>query len=96
MIEVDWDFAPNDMYKVTVEVTGSDRPGLLSDIMMVASESKTNINSVNAKVNKNKVATITISIDIKNLTQLEYIMTKMRRVKDIFNVHRVTQGTGGF
>lgn len=96
MIEVDWDIAPNDVYKVTVEVTGSDRPGLLSDIMMVASESKTNINSVNAKVNKNKIATITISIDIKNLTQLEYIMTKMRRVKDIFNVHRLTQGTGGF
>ena len=95
LIEVDWDIAPNDMYKVTIEITGSDRSGLLSDIMMVISETKTNTSTVNAKVNKTKVATITLTLDIKNLTQLEYIMTKMRRVRDIFSVHRVTQSLGG-
>ena len=95
LIEVGWDIAPNDMYKVTIEITGSDRSGLLSEIMMVISETKTNASTVNAKVNKTKVATITLTLDIKNLTQLEYIMTKMRRVRDIFSVHRVTQSLGG-
>lgn len=90
MIEVDWDLDPRDMYKVTVEITGSDRAGLLSDLMMAMSETKTNVSTMNAKVNKNKVATITLTLDIKNLTQLEYLMTKMRRVKDIFSVHRMT------
>ena len=95
MIEVAWDIVPSHIYQVTIEVTGSDRAGLLSDIMMVVSETKTNVSNLNAKVNKNKVATITLTLEIKNLTQLEYIMSKMRRVKDIFNVHRTKQSTGG-
>lgn len=95
MIEVDWDIAPNDTYRVTVEVTGADRAGLISDVMVVISESKTNVSNMNAKTNKNKVATITMTLDIKNLSKLESLMTKMRRVRDVYNVHRLTQNMGG-
>ncbi|VBB06041.1 tgs [Lucifera butyrica] len=95
MIEVNWDIATDHVYKVVVELTGADRPNLLSDILMVASESKTNVSSVNAKVHKDKTATITLSLDISNLNQLEHIMTKMRRVKDVYNVHRSAPSTGG-
>lgn len=95
MIKVDWDINTDNVYKVTVEVTCADRPGMLSEIMMVASESKTNISSVNARTHKNKTATITLSLDISNLNQLELIMTKIRRVKDVYSVHRSAPNSGG-
>lgn len=95
VIEVSWELDQKDYYKVTIEVLASDRNGLLSDIMMVTSESKITISSVNAKVNKDKMAIITMTIDINNLTQLEHIMTKMRRVRDVFNVHRASTNPEG-
>ncbi|MGL5512249.1 MAG: RelA/SpoT family protein, partial [Sporomusa sp.] len=95
MIDVNWDMPGDTLYKVSVEITGGDRRNLLSDIMMVAAEAKINVSTLNARVQKNKTAVITMDIDISNLVQLEHIMNKMRRVKDVFSVHRMTQSLGG-
>lgn len=95
MIEVSWDINTDTKYKVTIEVSCMDRPGLLTDIMMVPSENKTNIASVNARTYKNKTATVTLILEINNLAQLEIIMAKMRRIKDVFSVYRATPNTGG-
>lgn len=95
MIEVGWDLTVGNLYKVIVEVTGVDRSELLSDILMVTSESKIKVSSVNAKVIKNNIGAITLTLDISNLNQLENIMTKMRRVKDVYSVHRAMPNLGG-
>lgn len=95
MIEVSWDINTDTKYKVAIEVSCMDRPGLLTDIMMVPSENKTNIASVNARTYKNKTATVTLILEINNLAQLEIIMAKMRRIKDVFSVYRATPNTGG-
>jgi len=71
MIEVEWDTGTEDLYKVAIEITALDRPGMLTDIMMVLSEHKINASTVNAKTFKDKRATITLCIDAKNITQLE-------------------------
>jgi len=90
MIAVDWDATTDSLYKVTAEIDAMDRPGLLTDILIVASEAKTNVGSVNARVDKEKRATITLSLDIGNINQLESILTKMRRVKGVHSVHRAS------
>ncbi|WP_371369529.1 GTP pyrophosphokinase [Sporomusa rhizae] len=96
MIEVTWDIPGDTLYKVSIEITGTDRSNLLSDIMMVAADSKINVSSLNAKVHKNKSAFINIDLDIGSLTQLEHLMTKIRRIQDVYTVHRTTQTLGGF
>lgn len=93
IIEVDWDITRDDLYKVTIDIIAVNRPGVLSDIMNVASEVKTNISGINARTEKDKLATVTMTLDIRDLTKLEYIMTKIRRVKDVYSVYRA--GTGG-
>lgn len=95
MIDVNWDIPGDTLYKVSIEITGSDRPNLLSDIMMVAADAKITVSSLNAKVHKNKTAVINMDIDIANLSQLEHIMNKIRRVQDVFSVYRMTQPLGG-
>ncbi|HWR09411.1 bifunctional (p)ppGpp synthetase/guanosine-3',5'-bis(diphosphate) 3'-pyrophosphohydrolase [Sporomusa sp.] len=95
MIEVNWDMPGDTLYKVSIEISGSDRPNLLSDIMMVAADAKINVSSLHAKVHKNKTAVINMDIDIGNLSQLEHIMNKIRRVQDVFSVYRMTQPLGG-
>jgi len=95
MIEVYWDFAVGNLYRVTVEVTGKDRPELITDVMMVLSENKIKISSLNARVGKDNIAAITLTLDIINLNQLEHIMIKMRLVKNVYSVHRGAPNLGG-
>jgi len=95
MIEVYWDFAVGNLYRVTVEVTGKDRPELITDVMMVLSENKIKISSLNARVGKENIAAITLTLDIINLNQLEYIMIKIRLVKNVYSVHRASPSAGG-
>ena len=94
MIEVNWDIHTDNIYKVTIEVTCSDRAGILSELMMIPSESKTNISSVNTRTNKNKTVTIILTLDISNSSQVETIMTKLRRVKEVYSVYRSIPNTG--
>ena len=94
MIEVEWDRSTDDVYKVSVEIMAMDRPGMLSDIMMVLSEHKINASTVNAKTFKDKKATISLCIDTSNLGQLENIMAKMKRVRDVHSVHRAASAPG--
>lgn len=95
MISVSWDIGQGQTYKVMVEVTCADRPGLLSELMIILSERKTNASSVNARAHKDKTATVTFILDITNTSQLESIMTKLRRAKDVYSVYRVKQSKGG-
>lgn len=95
VIEVSWDVSLDQVYPVTIEVTGTDRAGLLSDIMVLSSEEKINISTINAKVYKNKSAVITLSFELKNVSQLELVMTKIRRIKDVYTVQRSVRGIGG-
>lgn len=91
MIDVAWDISLDSTYKVNIEVNGTDRSGLLSDIMIILSESKLHVSSVNARANRDKTATISMSLELKNLAHLELIMTKMRRVRDVYSVYRASQ-----
>jgi len=95
MIEVAWDINTDSSYKVAIEVIANDRLGLLTDIMSVASETKISITSVNAKVSKNKVANIELILEISNISELELVMAKMRRVKDVYSVHRSIPSSEG-
>ena len=88
MIEVDWEGATQDQFQVSVSVHAYDRSGLLMEVMAVLSEMKINISNINAKTDDAKDVTIHLMLDIKDLSQLDYVMTKLRRVKDVYSVHR--------
>jgi len=88
MIEVEWDGATTDRFSVSIEITGYDRSAILADIMAALSEMKINITNVNAKVSDTKNVNISLVIDIKDISQLDFVMTKLRRIKDVYTVQR--------
>lgn len=93
MIEVEWDVATNDNFHVAVEITAYDRGGMLMEIMAILSEMKINIVNINAKVDDTKNANITMVIEIRDLSQLDFVMTKVRRIKDVYSVQRANGGS---
>lgn len=95
MIEVYWNVGLINLYRVTVEVAGTDRSDLITDVMMVLSENKIKISSLNARTGKDNMAAITLTLDVTNLDQLEHIMIKIRRVKNVYSVQRAAPSLGG-
>ena len=87
MIEVDWEGATQEQFQVNVSVHAYDRSGLLMEVMAALSEMKINISNINAKTDDTKDVIIHLILDIKDLSQLDYVMTKLRRVKDVYSVH---------
>ncbi|MDL2280245.1 bifunctional (p)ppGpp synthetase/guanosine-3',5'-bis(diphosphate) 3'-pyrophosphohydrolase [Selenomonadales bacterium OttesenSCG-928-I06] len=91
IIEVNWNLSEDDLYQVSIEIIGLDRPNLVADVSIVFADAKIKVSSINAKLQKNDTVVMLIDIYIANLTQLEFIMSKIRRIKDIMNVHRTSQ-----
>lgn len=89
VIEVNWDIGLDKAYTVSIEITCNDKTGVLTGLLAVPSESKINISSVYARANKsNKTSTVTMSLEVRNALQVQQIMTKFRRVKDVYSVTR--------
>ncbi|MFZ5641951.1 MAG: ACT domain-containing protein, partial [Bacillota bacterium] len=59
-------------------------------VMAIITEMKISADRVNARGAKNRMATIDLVLEIQSLEQLEHIMNKIRRVKDVYDVWRVT------
>lgn len=91
VIEVDWESSVEANYSVDIEVTGHDRNGLLNEVLQAVSESKTNISAVTGRSDKNKMAMIHMTILIRNTDHLHSVVERIKRVKDVYTVHRIMQ-----
>ncbi|WEK55390.1 MAG: bifunctional (p)ppGpp synthetase/guanosine-3',5'-bis(diphosphate) 3'-pyrophosphohydrolase [Candidatus Cohnella colombiensis] len=91
VIEVEWEEIGESTYSVEIEVLGHNRNGLLNEVLQSVSESKTNIAAVSGRSDKNKNAIIHMTILIRNKEQLQSVVDKIKRVKDIFSVQRMMQ-----
>ena len=89
MIDVSWEEQTSSMFLVTIEVISYDRTGLMADILAALTEMKLSVSKANVKVENNGMAVMHLGIQIKDLQQLDYIMTKIRRIKGVHSVRRM-------
>lgn len=92
LVEVAWDKEFTEPFQVKLEANGMDRAGFLSDVMAVLVEMKISANWVTARGKKDGGAVIEMVLEMKGLEQLEHIINKLRRVKDVYDVRRVSFG----
>ncbi|WP_071460239.1 RelA/SpoT family protein [Bacillus massilinigeriensis] len=91
LIPVEWETGLNDRkeYNVDIEISGYDRRGLLNEVLQAVNETKTNISAVSGKSDRNKVATINMSIAIHNVSHLHKVVDRIKQIRDIYSVRRV-------
>lgn len=93
LIEVSWavgDTAKSQkMFEVDIEIVAFDRAHLLNEVMMAVSEMKVPITAVSGKANKEKVAKISMTIQITNINHLYQIVKRIKQIPDVHAVHRV-------
>ncbi|WP_096440394.1 RelA/SpoT family protein [Alteribacter populi] len=76
-------------YNVDIEISGFDRRGLLNEVLQAVAETKTNINAVSGKSDKNKMATIDMTISIQNISHLQKVVDRIKQIPDIYAVRRI-------
>ncbi|MDU4697628.1 MAG: bifunctional (p)ppGpp synthetase/guanosine-3',5'-bis(diphosphate) 3'-pyrophosphohydrolase [Paenibacillus sp.] len=91
VIDVEWEEAIEANYSVDIEITGHDRRNFLNEVLQAVSESKTNISAVSGRSDKNKMALVHMTILIRNTDHLQSVVEKIKRVKDVYTVHRIMQ-----
>jgi GTP pyrophosphokinase len=93
LLPVKWDTAPSDtkQYHVDLEIWGYDRRGLLNEVLQAVNETKTNITAVSGRSDRNKMATIHITILITNTSHLRKIVERIKQIHEVYTVRRVMQ-----
>ncbi len=90
-IEVRWDQPDSSgSYQVDIELEAWDRSGLLSDVMGVINEAKVPTRACKAWTRKD-IAYVRVSVEISNKRQLEELLKRLRRLRDVIQVSRMSQ-----
>ncbi len=90
LIEVEWENKNTDkIYDTDLEVYGFDRSGLLNDILEVVNGLTNRLSNVNGRVDNDQMATIRLSIGIRNTEELDNIIDKVSQVPDVYSIKRI-------
>ncbi|REL34525.1 GTP diphosphokinase [Thalassotalea euphylliae] len=90
-IEVQWGHEQQKSYQATLQVTASDRHGLLRDISTIIANERVLITGMASHSDKFKQTTrMSFTVEIANSSMLNRIVTKLRQLDDIIDVKRLS------
>ena len=89
LIDVKWEGFEETSYPVEIQASAHDRPGILSEVINLVSDMKTNIDAINARTTKDGVAVIDMILEINNKQHLENVMQKIKKINGIYSIRRV-------
>ena len=91
LIEVDWGDEVAGRYHVEIFIKAIDRHGLLRDVSTTLSTLDIDVVSVNTQSNKNmQTADMRIGLNISDTTELALAMDKIRQLRNVQDVERVS------
>jgi len=89
LIEVAWAEQDRASYNAEIKIIARDRQSLLADITSAIANMDITITAVNARTNKNRLASINLGVEISNTQQLEKVMKQLKKLQDVLDVHRM-------
>ncbi|MDD2432160.1 MAG: bifunctional (p)ppGpp synthetase/guanosine-3',5'-bis(diphosphate) 3'-pyrophosphohydrolase [Clostridia bacterium] len=90
IIEVVWDEAAESIYQVELEIYALDSTHLPLEIMSALAEMKIHINTINARTVRHGHTVINLKVDIRSIKQLNLLIEKIKKIRDVLDVFRVT------
>ncbi len=92
LVEVSWgDFQPG-AHAVKIVVKTEDKPGLLANVSSSISATEANITHAEVVVNENHEATLSFTVDIKDVEHLNRVIKNIETVNGVLDVRRVKAG----
>lgn len=88
IIDVEWCEAEKASYKVEVEIHSNDRDGLVADIAREMGNLKAVMLVINSKVNKERIVTTEMTLEVENLDELNKVLKALRKIDSVYEVRR--------
>lgn len=89
IIEASWMQDMNAAFSANLELQCVDRSSLLMDITTFFAHNRKTLNAVNARVEDDINAIITISVGIANIEELDEIINKLKGIDGVLDVRRI-------
>ena len=94
LIDADWQQAAvegtNEKYVADIYIYANNRNGLLADISKALTEKNINIISLNTRLSKQGVVTMSTSFEITSREELNHVIDKIRNIESVIDIERTT------
>lgn len=92
IIDADWQTPENggEKYFAEIKIYANNRNGLLADISKALTEKDIDILSMNTRTNKQGLATMQTSFEVRSRDELNRIIDKIRNVESVIDIERTT------
>ncbi|MBR1483813.1 MAG: bifunctional (p)ppGpp synthetase/guanosine-3',5'-bis(diphosphate) 3'-pyrophosphohydrolase [Ruminococcus sp.] len=84
-----WEEKVGEAFRSTLQITASDRPGLLADVTVKLSTMHINIHTLNSRELKNNKAMVTVTIDVMDRNHLRGVISKLSDINGIEEIKRL-------
>lgn len=92
LIEVQWEEKTTvKSYLTEIMITADDRTNLLADVMTVISEFRISTHYCNARIGKDMVGIINLTVEVNSSAQLDSLMKRLMGVRGVIQVSRTMQ-----
>ncbi len=88
IIDVYWDEKKESAYNVDITVFANDREGLLADVIKIIGNTDTRLIAVSAKASKEKIATVELTLEVKNKEDLTKAQRELGKIDSVYDVKR--------
>ncbi|MBR3325080.1 MAG: bifunctional (p)ppGpp synthetase/guanosine-3',5'-bis(diphosphate) 3'-pyrophosphohydrolase [Clostridia bacterium] len=88
IIEVHWNNQENSTYNADIRILANDRDGLTADTIKVIANSDAKLIAISAKANAEKIATIEVTIEVKDVTLLNKVVRELGKIDSVYEVKR--------
>jgi len=89
LVSVEWADHEQQTFEISLAIQAIDRTGLLKDITSILSDLKVNVLSIQTLSNKDThMADMHISMEIKDLEQLQKATDKIMQLRNVLQVYR--------
>ena len=89
-IKAYWDENESKLFTTAIDIVVKNVVGVMVKITSTLAESKIMVRSFNARDNGDDTATISVTMDVKNLEHLNFIINKLNRNKHVLSIMRTS------
>ncbi len=88
LIDVSWENNASTSYLSKIKIVCADRDGLVLEVANIVNDTKVSLRTLNARSTKEGLGIVEISVEVSNTEQLNVLIKKLGRLKDIVEVSR--------
>ncbi len=88
LIDVSWEENAKTSYLSKIKIVCADRNGLVLEVANIVSDTKVSLRTLNARSTKDGLGIVEISVEVSNTEQLNVLIKKLGKLKDIVEVSR--------